>query len=145
MHRYTIRFSNFTKKLHRKTTNTTPGPHSLLLPSLWEFVNHTRAKGYMNNLEVFLLSNLALLCYVYYLYLRFQFLPLSCLPEYFIYIQMPKCRACSKHLLQKVMKANFMGEADLKQSSANDTPTAGQPLIQQTSTVLSYGTHTNSN
>ena len=99
----------------------------------------------------FWLSNLALLCYVAvsgsHMETTARILLASPVLVFALIIlakvfrlHLPKCCACSKHLLQKVMKAKFMGEAE--QSSANDTPTAGQPLIQPTSTVLSYGTHT---
>ena len=81
----------------------------------------------------FLLSNLALLCYVAVsgshmettarillasLVLVFALIVLARV----FHLHLPKCCVCPKHLLQRVMKVNFIGEAEL----CIDTPTPEQ-------------------
>ena len=108
------------KKLHRKlqrTVDTTLGPFSLLLPSLWQFYQtitwqHDSIDIVVSFwIEPFLLSNLALLCYVAIsgshmettarCYLLIIVARVFCL-------HLSNAHALSMHVLKKLMKAKFM-------------------------------------
>ena len=111
-------------------------------------------KAYMNYLDIFLLSNIALLCFIV-LSGSTMLLPTRILLATpiiaFILIMvirvfryairhLSKC-TCIKFILQKLLAlrtATYI--AKVEQNSTIDTPTAARRLIQPTSTVLNYGT-----
>ena len=111
-------------------------------------------KAYMNFLDIFLLSNIALLCFIVLSGLT-MLLPTRILLATpiiaFILIMvirvfryairhLSKC-TCIKFILQKLLALRTATyTAKVEQNSTIDTPTAARPLIQPTSTVLNYGT-----
>ena len=115
-------------------------------------------KMYMNYLDTILLSNIALMCYTlssgFCVLLMARGLLLSPIIIFIVMICLKKFHDISKlHmcnvkvLLQRCYECCRLRRAQLSsepiQSSTADIPTAAQPLVQPTCTVISYGGNDN--
>ena len=117
-------------------------------------------KAYMNHLDTLLLSNCTILCYVLPFSLRTQLVvrilittPIAVFivsiisKKLYGAVKSYKCKLKSQRCLHKYVccyTSNRMPTAaESTQSSTANTPTSTQPLIQPSSTVMTYGTRDN--
>ena len=111
-------------------------------------------KAYMNYLDILLLSNIALLCFIVLsgssMLLPTRILVAAPIVAFILIMvirvfryairHLSKC-ICTKFILQKLLALRTAKyTAKVEQNTTTDTQTAAQPLIQPTSTVLNYGT-----